>query len=370
MKRYDLKFLKAEEFLKLLPQNLADTEPKTVPGINAILASVKGASDKQLCDFIEMVDKPVAGFPFKLRYITSEELLKYLPPSIDKDDLLVTLDPSLIFFTGSDDKRQRFMEDLQLLDQPKPQIRYQILVIQYQKSNNFQWNNSFTINPTVNDHIIGNFSNLLNVNFDVISELGQTFALRLNFQLGEDRARILADTTLNGLSGQEINFENTTTFRYQDVAIDPETGKPLYIGTTREINSGLNLALSGWASGDGMITMKVQAAISKQDEADINSTNPPPTSARSVNTQVRTRSGNPIVIGGLMQIEKNINIKRLPFLGYIPYLGLLFQNRIQSEIVTEMVIYIVPFLHGEVSDGNFDKRNEEYFMRWYKGTTQ
>ena len=370
LKRYDLKYLKVEDFIKLLPKNLADMAPKAVPEANGILIAVKGASDRQLREFIDMVDKPAGSFPVKLRYITSEELLQNLPPSVYKEELVVSVDQSLLFFTGSDEKRRRFLEDLQLLDQPKPQIRYQILVIQYQKSNDFQWNSNTIVNPQGTEISTGNFSNLLNVNFDVISELGQTFALQLNSQLGEDRARILADTTLNGLNGQEIKFDNTTTFRYLDVALDPETGKPLYTGTTREINSGMNLGISGWVSGDGMITMKVQAAVSKQDESSGNSTNPPPTSARSVNTQVRTRSGSPIVIGGLMQMEKTRSIKRVPILGYIPLLGLLFQSRVQSDVTTEMVIYIVPFLHGEAFDGSYDKRNEGYFSRWFEGTAK
>ena len=367
LKRYDLKYLKVDDFLKLLPKNLADIAPKPVPGTNAILAPVKGALDKQFNDFISIVDKPVGGFSIKLRYITSEELLNFLPPSVTKEDFVLTPDQSLLFFTGSEEKRHRLLEDLQLLDQPKPQIRYQILVIQYQKSNNLQWGSSITVNPQGNEHISGSFANLLNVHFDVISGLGQNFAMQLNGQLGDDKARVLADTTLNGLSGQEIKFENTNTFRYQDVAIDPETGKPLYTGTTREINSGLNLGISGWASGDGMITMKVQAAISKRDDAAANSTNPPPTSERSVNTQVRTRSGSPIVIGGLMQTEKSTSVRRVPILGHIPLLGLLFQSRVHSDITTEMVIYIVPFLHGEIPDGSYDKRNEGYYRRWFRG---
>ncbi|MCL1812624.1 MAG: hypothetical protein FWG29_03790 [Treponema sp.] len=368
LKRFDLNYLKVEDFLKLLPKNLADMAPKPVPGVNSFLLALKGTSDKQMRDFIDIVDKPAIGFPVKLRYITSEELLGNLPPSVNKEEIVVSVDQSLIFFTGSESRRRLFLEDLQLLDQPKPQIRYQILVIQYQKSKDLQWGSQITVNPQGAEHIAGNFSNLLNVHFDVISELGHSFALQLNAQLGEDRARILADTTLNGLSGQEIKFENTTTFRYLDVAIDPETGKPLYTGTTREINSGLNLSISGWVSGDGMITMKVQAAISKRDEAGGNSTNPPPTSARTVNTQVRTRSGSPIVIGGLIQLEKTTGMKRVPILGYIPLIGFLFQSRIESEITTEMVIYIVPFLYREVFEGNYDRRNEEYYRRWFEGT--
>jgi type II secretory pathway component GspD/PulD (secretin) len=366
LKRYELKYLKAEEFIKLLPKYLADTGPKIVPGSSALVAPVNDTMDGQFRAFMDMTDKPGNGTPLRLRYITSEELLKFLPPSASREEVALSLDPTLIFFTGSEEKRRRFETELALLDQPKPQIRYQILVIQYQKSKNFQWSSSVTVNPEgLSEHVTGNFSNLLNVNFDVISELGQRFALQLNSQLGEDKARILADTTVNGISGQEIKFENTTTFRYQDVAIDPETGKPLYTGTTREINSGLNISLNGWVSGDGMITMKVDAAISKQDEAGGNGTNPPPTSERSVSTQVRSRSGSPVVIGGLIQLEKTRSVNRVPLLGYIPLLGLLFQNRLESEVTTEMVIYIVPFLYKlRFLPEDYEKRNEEYFRRY------
>jgi type II secretory pathway component GspD/PulD (secretin) len=366
VKRYELKHVRVDEFLKLLPKRLAETGAAAVPGSNAFIVTVDGETEEQVRSFMELVDVPPMGIPVKLKYITSEELLTYLPPSVSKEEVRVSLDPALVFFMGSEEKRGRFSEELAVLDRPKPQIRYQILVLQYQKSNNVQLGTSLSVNPESRaEHVVGNFSNLLDIQFDVISELGQRFALQLSNQIGEDRARILADTTLNGLSGQEIKFENTTTFRYLDVALDPETGKPLYTGTTREINSGLRLSINGWVSGDGMITMKVGAVISKQDEAGTGSTNPPPTSERSVTTQVRSRSGSPVVIGGLMQIEKAESIQRVPVLGYIPLVGLLFQNRTIQDVTTEMVIYIVPFVHRVRDEReDIDKRNEGYYRRY------
>jgi type II secretory pathway component GspD/PulD (secretin) len=368
---YELQYLKFDDFVKLLPKGLAEAGPKGIPGTGSFIVTANAAVGQQFEAFIKKVDVPGQGTAVRLRYINSAELLEHLPPSITKDDLRVTADPTLVFFTGSAAKRRMFDEELALLDEPKPQIRYQILVIQYQKSRNFQMSNSITVNPEGGmDRISGNFSNLLNINFDVISELGHQFALQLNNQIGEDRARVLVDTTLNGISGQEITFENTTTFRYLDVALDPETGKALYRGTTREINSGLHLKIHGWASGEGMITIKVEAGISKQDEVgeDGSSTNPPPTSERSVNTQVRTRSGSPVAIGGLLQMEKARSVNRVPVLGYIPLIGLLFQNRVESEVTTEMVIYIVPFLHTPgLRAQDIDKRNEGYYRRYAAG---
>ncbi len=141
-----------------------------------------------------------------------------------------------------------------------------------------------------------------------------------------------------------------------------------YTGVTREIRSGLVLGINGWVSGDGMVTMKVNAAVSKQDESGSNAsatTNPPPTSERVVNTQIRTKSGTPIVIGGLLQIEKTELVSKMPILGSIPLLGKLFNDTSISEITTEMIIYIIPYVHhGDDSSNDYIKRSEEYYKKY------
>ena len=60
-----------------------------------------------------------------------------------------------------------------------------------------------------------------------------------------------------------------------------------------------------------MITMKVNAEVSKQGTVTNSTTNLPPTSEKIVTSEVRTKSGEPIIIGGLLQTEltENINIK-------------------------------------------------------------
>ncbi|MDR0455436.1 MAG: hypothetical protein LBH20_01970 [Treponema sp.] len=370
--RFELQFLKVTDFLSLLPKELIAAGPLVIPDTNAFVVSLTDDMTEKYNSFIGLVDKKNVGMPIRLKYIKSEELVQNLPPSVQKEEIIVSVDPSLVFYRGTDEKRNKFLEQLKLIDQPKPQIRYQLLVIQYQRNDNINWNRSLTINGNpLNNHTdikSGMFSNLLNVQFDVISGLGPQMAFQLNLQLGEDRARVLADTTLNGLSGQEIKFENTNTFRYRDTTIDPETGRPFYTGVTREIRSGLVLGINGWVSGDGMVTMKVNAAVSKQDESGANAsatTNPPPTSERIVNTQVRTKSGTPIVIGGLLQIEKVELIHKTPLLGSIPILGRLFQDITISDITTEMVIYIIPNVHlGDNSPPNYSRRCEDLYKKY------
>jgi general secretion pathway protein D len=155
---------------------------------------------------------------------------------------------------------------------------------------------------------------------------------------------VLADTTLNGLSGEEIKFQNTTTNRYRDFEIDPDTGKQKSTGVTREITSGLIISMNGWTSGDGMITMKVSATVSRTGAATNNGQNPPTTFEKVVQTNVRAPSGSPVVIGGLIQSHTDVTVSKVPVLGDIPLLGLLFRTKTETVSDTEFVIYIVPRL--------------------------
>jgi type II secretory pathway component GspD/PulD (secretin) len=180
-------------------------------------------------------------------------------------------------------------------------------------------------------------------------------------------ASVFADTTLHGVSGQAISFKNTNTYRYRDVAIDPETGKPLYTGVTREIVAGLTLDVTGSVSGDGVITSKVTAQVSRRG-ADVTSTtgNPPPTSEKSITTEVRSRSGEPVVLSGLVQDDRAIVSERLPFLSRIPILGLLFRNDTRTREKTEMIIYLVPHLAEEEGEAARAETPDERCLRVYE----
>ena len=149
----------------------------------------------------------------------------------------------------------------------------------------------------------------------------------MNIELSEGKSKVLADTTLNGLSGETINFSNTNTYRYRDIIVNTEGD--LYTSTTREIASGLTLNINGWASGDDMVTVKVDAQVSKQGSVDSSSTdisNPPSTSEKKVSTSVRTKNGEPVIIGGLIQQEEDTTEKAIPILCKIPLIGNLFKK--------------------------------------------
>ncbi len=346
--RFDLSYLKVSDVPALLPPQFAGVKPVNLPLSNSFVALLSEENKKGLEEYLLLVDRKQAGVPIQLKFIQADSLLKNLPPSVAKEDIQQTGDSTLVFFLGSEDKLKAFQRELETLDRPAPQIRYELLVVEYQGGSDVDWSSSAE-NSVLTDEspnsstFLGSIGKLMTLNFDIVSNFGYLFAVKLNLDLSRNKASILADTTVNGLSGQEIKFQNTNTFRYREIEIDPDTGKQKYTGVTREITSGLIIGMNGWVSGDGMITMKVSSTVSKRG-ADVSSAtgDPPPTSEKVVSTNVRTASGKPVVIGGLIQQEKTLIVQKTPVLGDIPLLGLLFQGRKETVTNTEMVIYIVP----------------------------
>lgn len=364
-KSYYLDNINVKDAIAAIPKVLITSEVIILPSGNGFVTQVTEESGKALNDYIALLDNRKKNQAVKLKYIKSEDLINSLPSGIGKENITETNDPTVIFFSGTENQFEDFMSDLEQIDKPKQQIKYQLLVIQRQKNENFNWGTNFTVGENSGDAGYtwgGMLSNIFNINFDIIAEFGVQFAGSLNAELGEGKSRVLADTTLNGISGEALSFSNTNTYRYRDIIVD--TKGDLYTSTTREITSGLTLSINGWVSGDGMITVKVDAQVSKQGSAESSSSGnsadtsvPPATTEKKVSTNVRTKSGEPVIIGGLFQQEEDVSEKGVPLLGQIPVAGNLFKKRQTTVAESEFIIYLIPFLEENETDVLTEEEN-------------
>jgi len=370
--KFNLSFLNVDELIKLLPVRLQKLQLiRTGNSHTLILEAAKEQID-DFSSFMQMIDIHSDGLAIPLKYIRAEDLLKDLPPSISENDIVKSADPNLIFFKGSQDKLERFLKDLEYIDKPIPQIRYELLIVQYQESKNTEF--GITIGNEIMQEgaqtsILGILGNLINLNLDIVSTFGYLFAIDLNAKISDSEARIMADTTLNGLTGEDISFQNTNTYRYRDMEVDPDTGEAGSTGVTREITSGLIIGINGWVSGNDMITMDVKSTVSKRG-ADVSSStgNPPPTSEKVISTHVRTPSGKPVIISGLLQQERDVILQKTPILSRIPLLGWLFTSEVETSTNTELIIYIVPYIEYPEREGlASDRIFKEYYKSFFAG---
>ncbi len=350
-RRIDLQHLASSAVQELVPGQLRHLKIVPVPETNSLLVQGSHTGIEQLELVLAQVDTPIPTEPIRLRYIQAESLMESLPHGLHSGDFTLSGDSSLVMYHGSASGTVQLRKHLDLVDQPSPQIRYQLLVVQYQRGRGLQIDfehEAVTAEAEEGSSIpqlISVLGNLLSVNFDVVTHFGMQFASRLSLGMKQNTAHIVADTTLNGITGEQVCFQNTDTYRYRDSEVDPDTGDTRPAGVTREITAGLILQVRGWTSGDDMITMEVDATVSKRG-ADTRQGDPPPTSERIVQTQVRTRAGTPVIIGGLIQRDETIQTSGIPLLHRIPLVGRLFGSTRESVEESEMVIYIVPFVES------------------------
>ncbi|MBN2534020.1 MAG: hypothetical protein JXB88_14115 [Spirochaetales bacterium] len=378
--RYDLKFLKAANFQALLPDDYKFLKVVQIPDSNAVVIPLTPERKGFLDEYVSILDQPLPSSEIHLKYIKAEDLVKSLPPSVKKEDIVETQDPSIIFLKGPPEKQEEFKRELSIIDQPSPQIVYHILAISYSESETMNWqqtDNPFTFSDSaaVNSVFSGNISNLLSINFDIPTILGYHLAANLNLSLNTNDTEILTDTTLYALSGEKVSFNDTEVFRYSVGVTDTTTSgeSTTVAGPTESIDTGFTLSIEGWASGDGMITMGVEVMISSQGTStiDVSGGNLGNTYEKTINTKSRTESGKPIKIGGLIRENTKTNIDKIPLLGDIPFVGFLFQKKTENKTRSEIVVYILPhIMMSEEEKADTDRRLKRLYSKYLSKTRE
>ncbi len=347
-----LRFIPSSQVSSLIQQRFPNYK-QLILSENQLQVLVNEPEKKELENFVALCDTVMETRIIELQYIKTDFLLNYLPPGIRREQLVPVGDGNTLFFTGSSDSLHILNEALAVLDKPSVIVSYDVLVLQVQESDSINWKPDFSASPVkLGDRtsISGHLGSVLALNVDVVSVFGYTFAAELQAAVGENRAEIYVDTKLQGIVGKPIHFQNTNTFRYQDTAIDPDTGKPVYSGVTREIIAGLILDIEGWVSGDGMITTTVTASFSRRGADVSDNGNPPPTSEKLVTTEVRGKSGEPIVLSGLVQNDSTFVEEAVPFISKIPLIGWLFKSHQKNDEKSELIIYLVPHIQENIEE--------------------
>lgn len=138
--------------------------------------------------------------------------------------------------------------------------------------------------------------------------------------------------------------------------------------------SGISLDVTPQISADNKVLLHIHPAVSEvsDNEKLIDFGGPKPvilplarSSVRESDTIVEARSGEMIVIGGLMQEKQQELSSGVPVLSSIPLLGNLFKNRRVGNKKSELVILLRPIVVGENTWQNELQRSRDLLEKWY-----
>lgn len=138
--------------------------------------------------------------------------------------------------------------------------------------------------------------------------------------------------------------------------------------------SGISLDVTPQISDDNRVLLHIHPTVSEVTDnnkvLDIGTERPivlplARSTVRESDTVVEARSGEMIVIGGLMQEKQKEVNSGIPVLSQIPVLGNLFKNRSVTSQKSELVILLRPVVVAENTWQDELKRSRDLLEKWY-----
>ena len=119
-------------------------------------------------------------------------------------------------------------------------------------------------------------------------------------------------------------------------------GTSLFTNTIQNRDTGVLLTITPRINSSGLVNLQIQQEVSAPLPPLPGGIQSPSIQKRSIETQVVVQDGETIAIGGIIQETRTLSTNRIPLLGRIPYLGILFGHTSLSSQKTELIILLTP----------------------------
>ena len=154
--------------------------------------------------------------------------------------------------------------------------------------------------------------------------------------------RSLAEPNLLALEGQQASFLAGGEFPYP---VPQQAGGGSQTITVQFKEFGVRLNFIPTVTIAGNIRLTMEPEVSSLDFANgiqFSGFNVPALLTRRAQTAVELRDGQTLAIAGLLDNREQITVSKIPFLGDIPFLGLLFRRREVDQNRTELLVLVTP----------------------------
>lgn len=181
---------------------------------------------------------------------------------------------------------------------------------------------------------------------NVLSAINMGLNAQLNLLAQEGKAALLAEPQLSARNGSKASFLAGGEIPY---AVTTRDG--VYVQFKQY---GVKLNITPRVDARGVIRATIESEVSSIDRS-VTTVAGPALLTRKTETEFNVRSGETIVLSGLLQRESSKDIDKLPGLGDIPILGALFRSKSYQNKETELVVFVTPTVASADSPANLDR---------------
>jgi len=378
-----------------LPQGVitAKTKNLTLDHTFSYLFRGTNYTFRQESDIYVIGDKNISGIAttrlMRFNHIRADVVLDMIPANlIQGATIKIVKEQNGILAIGTNDMLMDLEAFIREIDYPTPQILIEALVVDVQTSNifelgatlagSFRPDSLFGI-PRIlfgSETQRGRFSGGVSIDGDGrhvnsllaaggnlfgIQNLGvlpRDFFFRIHALDQKGVVNIRSRPQISTLNGHEASIEIGTKQYYLLRTTTPIRSPQDVITQESErfetIEANVSLKITPWVSASGEVTTEIRPEFNTP-VGEFNPNVPPTINSRVLDSTVRLKDGETIILGGLIQ-ESEINFKnRIPIIGRIPLLGRLFTNTTKSTVKSELIIFITPHVfYGDEND----------YLRW------
>jgi len=252
---------------------------------------------------------------------------------------------------------QETMDMIQELDRPEPQVMISVLIAEVRLTDNFEFGMEFAGQDLdfSENAIIGPNGIIQGSDFDWVAGTqlgaagsgmgfgftinGEDFSFLLHALQQNSRLDVLSRPILMVRNGEEGSITIADEVPFVESSQINDTGSTNSV-IGRE-NVGIVLTTTPHISPDGYVTIKLTQEISNFSGENLQLTEgvtSPIFSTREVDTNVTVRDGETVVIGGLITSRNSEGENKIPILGDLPLVGVLFRSTSVSKDRTELLI--------------------------------
>jgi general secretion pathway protein D len=238
---------------------------------------------------------------------------------------------------------------LQGIDVPPLQVLIEVTVAEVTLNDKLNYGVEYFINS-------GNFNALLTTGSSALGVVAPAPGFALSWFTGKFQPRAILDalsavTETKVISTPRLLVLSNQTARLQvgDVvpiitqsATSTITSNPLVLNNVTYKETGVVLEVTPRVNSGGYVTMDVNQSVSDVVNTTTSTIDSPTIRQRRLTSTISVKSGESILLGGLIQQQSNRVASGIPVLNELPGIGALFGTRNSSAGRTELIMLMTP----------------------------
>ena len=259
-----------------------------------------------------------------------------LPNGVDR---IVAVDPqnALLVF-GTPQGAAELAATIRFLDRPLRQVEIEAQFLSIQTSASKAY--GFDFSSARGNVTASNTGNVATSGL-LVSYLKGNFQANISAAVNDGRAkvltapRVLAINNLTAVLEQSVSTPIiiTTTTTTANNATTTQASQQVFFVTT-----SIGLEVTPTINNDDTITVLMQPQL--QTQGTPNSLGASTITSQSLRTIANVRDGETVALGGLRTKNVNVNRTKVPLLSEIPLVGQFFGQRANSDVETELIIFL------------------------------